>query len=57
MMALYEYKCEQEHTVDISHPMDQEPEIFCAECLGKMKKQLGTPWFQFKGTGFYSTDK
>lgn len=57
MMALYVYKCEQEHEVEISHPMDEEPTVYCAECINPMKKQFGTPWTQFRGSGFYSTDK
>lgn len=57
MMALYVYKCEQEHETEISHPMSESPIIYCAECIGIMKKQFGTPWTHFKGSGFYSTDK
>lgn len=57
MMALYEYKCIEGHTLELSHPMDEEPEVFCGECGARMKKLFGTPWTQFKGSGFYSTDK
>ena len=57
MMALYEYKCDWGHTVEISHPMSESPVVYCPECVKVMKKQLGTPWTQFKGSGFYSTDK
>lgn len=57
MMALYEYKCIEGHTLELSHPMKEEPEVFCGECGARMKKMLGTPWMQFKGNGFYSTDK
>ena len=57
MMALYEYKCIEGHTMELSHPMDEEPEVYCGKCSGKMKKLFGTPWMNFKGTGFYSTDK
>ena len=57
MMALYDYKCIEGHVLQISHPMDEEPEVFCGQCSAKMKKVFGVPWTQFKGSGFYSTDK
>lgn len=57
MMALYDYKCLEGHILQISHPMDEAPEVFCGDCGAKMKKVFSVPWTQFKGSGFYSTDK
>ena len=57
MMALYEYVCGCGAKSDISHPMEQSPEIVCPKCQKKMRKGFGTPWLSFKGEGFYSTDK
>lgn len=56
-MALYEYRCDEEHKVEISHPMAESPTVYCPKCLKIMKKQFGTPWINLKGQGFYSTDK
>lgn len=57
MMALYEYVCVCGEKSDISHPMDDAPQIICPNCKKTMRKGFGTPWLNFNGPGFYSTDK
>jgi putative FmdB family regulatory protein len=56
-MPLYEYQCgtcgrKTEVIQLFSEPAPSE----CPYCGGKLTKLLSTPAFQFKGTGFYSTD-
>jgi len=57
MMALYEYVCDEKHTLEISHPMAESPRVICAECYKEMRKGMTAPKVWFKGGGFYSTDK
>jgi putative FmdB family regulatory protein len=56
-MALYEYQCARcgRKTEVIQRFSDPPPEK-CPHCGGKLAKLLSSPAFQFKGSGFYSTD-
>ena len=56
-MPLYEYQCEAcghrfEKIVKFSDP----PLEVCPVCGGKVQKQISSPAFAFKGTGWYVTD-
>jgi putative FmdB family regulatory protein len=56
-MPLYEYQCEAcghrfERIVKFSDP----PVEICPSCGGRVQKQISSPAFQFKGTGWYITD-
>lgn len=52
LLPVYEYKCIEGHIIEISHPMNSAPEVFCAECSGIMTKQLGLSGAIFKGSGW-----
>jgi putative FmdB family regulatory protein len=56
-MPIYDYKCTCGHTQEISHPMSNTPTVLCFKCQKEMSKGLGSPVVNFKGNGFYSTDK
>ena len=56
-MPLYEYQCDAcghrfEKIVKFSDP----PIETCPKCGGTVQKQISSPAFQFKGTGWYITD-
>ena len=56
-MALYEYQCAKcgRKTEVIQRFSDPAP-TKCPHCGGTLTKLLSSPAFQFKGSGFYSTD-
>jgi len=60
-MPIYEYICEKcltkfEVSGKISVLLTLKPN--CPNCNGnKVKKLISLPFIQFKGSGFYSTDK
>jgi putative FmdB family regulatory protein len=56
-MALYEFQCKKcgRKTEVIQLFSDPAP-TKCPHCGGALAKLLSSPAFQFKGSGFYSTD-
>ena len=56
-MPLYEYECYLCGTrfERIQH-VDSEPVKVCPACGGAVRRLLGTPALQFKGSGWYVTD-
>ena len=58
-MPLYEYKCTIcDSLKEISKPVDQAGMVeLCDSCGSAMIKQYNSFGIQFKGSGFYSTDK
>lgn len=56
-MALYEYQCAKcgRKTEVIQRYSDPAP-TKCPHCAGALTKLLSSPAFQFKGSGFHSTD-
>jgi putative FmdB family regulatory protein len=55
-MPLYDYVCENSHTKEIAHGMTDAPRMYC-HCGKPLKKAVSAPVVNFKGEGFYSTDK
>lgn len=55
-MPTYDYVCEKGHVKEIFHGMTQEPKMYC-HCGKPLAKGVSVPVVQFKGEGFYSTDK
>jgi putative FmdB family regulatory protein len=56
-MPLYEYQCDAcghrfERIQKFSDPLVSE----CPRCGGTVQKQVSSPAFQFKGSGWYITD-
>lgn len=57
-MAVYEYICENEHSVSIQRPMTEpEGNPVCPKCQTLLKRIYNVPGIQFKGSGFYSTSR
>ena len=56
-MPIYEYECADcgKHFDEIQKFSD-EPLTQCKFCGGPVRKLLGAPALQFKGTGWYITD-
>ena len=56
-MPIYEYECLScGRHFDVLQKFSDEPVTDCDACNGKVKKLMGTPALQFKGTGWYITD-
>lgn len=56
-MPLYEYQCEScSHRFEVIQKFSDAPLEVCPQCGGKVQKQISSPAFQFKGSGWYVTD-
>jgi putative FmdB family regulatory protein len=56
-MPLYEYECFLcHHRFERIQRADAEPVSTCPACGGAVRRLLGTPALQFKGSGWYVTD-
>lgn len=56
-MPIYTYECACGQIIDVSHSIYDEPDMECTNCDGMMQRVFSAPNIQFKGSGFYSTDK
>ena len=56
-MPIYEYDCQScgQH-FDVIQKFTDDPVTECKFCKGGVRKLMGTPALQFKGTGWYITD-
>jgi putative FmdB family regulatory protein len=56
-LPVYEYECQScgEH-FDVMQKLSDPPVTECRLCKGAVRKLLGTPALQFKGSGWYVTD-
>ncbi len=56
-MPLYEYECFLcGHHFERIRRVADASSVSCPECRGKVRRLLGTPALQFKGSGWYVTD-
>jgi len=56
-MPIYEYHCDKCNTTIEKIQQFSDPiQTVCEVCGGPVKKLMGKPALQFKGTGFYITD-
>ena len=56
-MPLYEYECFRcHHRFERLQRISAAPITECPACGGSVRRLLGVPALQFKGTGFYITD-
>jgi putative FmdB family regulatory protein len=56
-MPLYEYECFLcGHRFERLQRVTADPVSECPECGGAVRRLLGVPALQFKGSGFYITD-
>lgn len=56
-MPAYLYVCPCGEELDVIHSITQNPDIECSNCGGYMFRKPQGAFTQFKGQGFYSTDK
>ena len=56
-MPLYEYECFLcSHRFERIRRVADASAVSCPECGGKVRRLLGVPALQFKGSGWYVTD-
>jgi putative FmdB family regulatory protein len=55
-MPIYEYRCENEHTFEVTQRMTDEPLTSCPTCGARVERVFHPVAVHFKGSGFYSTD-
>ena len=56
-MPLYEYECFVcGHGFERIRKVADASSVSCPECGGKVRRLLGVPALQFKGSGWYVTD-
>ena len=56
-MPIYEYHCDKcNTTIERIQQFSDPIQTVCEVCGGPVKKLMGKPALQFKGTGFYITD-
>ena len=56
-MPLYEYECFVcGHGFERIRKVAEASSVSCPECGGAVRRLLGTPALQFKGSGWYGTD-
>lgn len=55
-MPIYEYKCDQGHTFEVTQSMSDEALDECTICGAPARRILFAPAVHFKGSGFYTTD-
>jgi putative FmdB family regulatory protein len=55
-MPIYEYRCENDHSFDVTQRMADDPLTACEVCGAPAQRVLHAPAVHFKGSGFYNTD-
>ena len=55
-MPIYEYRCDNEHLVEVVQSMSEDALTECPECGAPTRRLLHAPAIHFKGSGFHNTD-
>jgi putative FmdB family regulatory protein len=55
-MPIYEYRCRNGHTFEVSQSMADDPVTACEECGAPVERVFHPIAVHFKGSGFYTTD-
>jgi putative FmdB family regulatory protein len=55
-MPIYEYRCRNGHTFEVSQRMSDDPVTACEECGAPVERVFHPVAVHFKGSGFYTTD-
>jgi putative FmdB family regulatory protein len=55
-MPIYEYRCEQGHTFEVTQRMTDDPISACQTCDAPVERVFHPVAVHFKGSGFYNTD-
>jgi putative FmdB family regulatory protein len=55
-MPIYEYRCQNGHTFEVTQRMSDDPVTECEVCGAPVERVFHPIAVHFKGSGFYSTD-
>ena len=55
-MPTYEYRCENDHTFEVTQRMTDDPVQTCEVCGAPVQRVFHPIAVHFKGSGFYNTD-
>src|ERR1700726_3005196 len=55
-MPIYEYRCDQGHTFEVTQRMADDPVSTCQTCSAPVSRVFHPVAVHFKGSGFYNTD-
>ena len=55
-MPIYEYRCSNGHTFEVTQRMSDEPVAECEVCGAPVERVFHPIAVHFKGSGFYNTD-
>jgi putative FmdB family regulatory protein len=55
-MPVYEYRCDQGHTFEVTQRMSDDPLVICETCEAPVQRVFHPVAVHFKGSGFYNTD-
>jgi putative FmdB family regulatory protein len=55
-MPIYEYRCENGHTFEVTQRMTDDPLTECTVCGAPVQRVFHPVAVHFKGSGFYTTD-
>jgi putative FmdB family regulatory protein len=55
-MPIYEYRCLNGHTFEVTQSMSDDPVETCEECGAPVERVFHPVAVHFKGSGFYTTD-
>lgn len=55
-MPIYEYRCDNDHEVEVIQTMSDDALTECPECGAPTRRVLHSPAIHFKGSGFHNTD-
>ena len=55
-MPIYEYRCDNGHTLEIMQRMTDDPLLSCTTCRAPVQRVFHPVAVHFKGSGFYATD-
>ncbi len=55
-MAIYEYKCSNDHTFEVMQRMSDDPVETCEVCESPVERVYHPVAIHFKGSGFHNTD-
>ena len=55
-MPIYEYRCRNGHTIEVTQSMSDDPVTTCEECGAPVERVYHPIAVHFKGSGFYTTD-
>jgi putative FmdB family regulatory protein len=55
-MPIYEYRCQQGHTFEVTQRMSDDPLVSCQTCEAPVQRVFHPVAVHFKGSGFYNTD-